>query len=663
MSVLNSNEMFINMKSIPSEDSSEYEAFALAEWEKVDKGIDIWGVHISGWLYWHLNHWKLSKDGARGERLVTNPLLRDNEWMIAEGLERGEKEKGIVTIFGARQIAKTSFSASYSARKGTIIANSQNLIIGASKPDLTNITNDIDFGLLNVTSMFKFPRITRDWKSGEVYLGVKSKSGDSHVHSMFRVRNTEGGRRTEVVAGSRPSSALIDEAGKGRFRDVLTALLPGMMGDFGLRAPVIITGTGGDFEEGKDAEILFFNPEDNNVVTYVDEITQTKTGLFMPGYLRSDFKDESNLGEFLGREEKELKKIKMMVSNKEKAITALKEERKKLARGTDPSALLKWTMYYPLEVSEIFLTETSNVFPKDLLLEQKSWLAAGNGPHCDYVELYTTSNNEIKHKFTDKRPILRYPHNAAKDNIEGVVQIWEYPIHDSVPGLYIAATDPYKQDQAKYSDSVGSTYIFKRIYDPINDKFQNMIVAAYHGRPKKIETWYDITKNLLKFYSCKTVCENDDRGFKQHCKDINQAHVYLVPQVQQIIDGVHPNSQVQREYGIHSTPELTNYFNTSIVEYIQRTLKTVQIEEEEVEVLGVRKIIDPMLIEELLKYDGKRNADRVRTFGIVLAYAKSLDRHPISTTKDNRWNPMESTKKIVNGPFRKGINPFAIYYK
>lgn len=661
MSIINSNEMYRNMKAIPSEDSSEYEAFALEEWRKVRDGINIGGVHISGWLYWHLNHWKLQKDTQSGERITGNPDLRDNEWMIAEALKRGEDEKKIVCIFGARQISKTSFASSYLTRKGTIITNSQNLIIGASKPDLTNITNDIDFGMLNITPMFRMYRITRDWKSGEVYIGVKSKIGDNQVHSMFRVRNTEGGRNTEVAAGARPSSAVIDEAGKGKFSAVLSALLPGMMGEFGLRAPVIVTGTGGDFEEGRDAEMMFFNPDSNNIVDYVDEITKTKTGLFMPGWLKSSFKKESNLAAYLGIESEELAKVEMKVSDKELAIKTLREERKTLSKDPDPSKLLKATMYFPLETSEIFLTETGNIFPKELLLEQKSWLAAGNAPPCDYVELYTDSDNIIRHKFTDKKPILNYPHNQGSDNIDGVIQIWEFPIHDSIPGLYIAATDPYKQEGAKYSDSVGSTYIFKRIYNPMSDKFQNIIVAAYHGRPRRMQTWYDNTMMLLKFYSAKTVCENEDRGFIQHCKDKNQAHVYLVPQVQQVIDGVHPNSTVQREYGIHATPELVNYFNTSIVQYMQDTLKTEKVEGESIETLGVRRIIDPLLIEELLKYDGKKNADRVRAFGIVLSYAKSLDRSPISNKiKDNRWEPMK-TNNITNNknPFRRGINPFS----
>lgn len=658
MNIITSNEFYINMKVVPSEDSSEYEAFALEEWKKVKEGVWINGVYISGWLYWHLNHWKIQVDSEDGERPTVTPYLRDNEWMIAEGIERAEKEKLILAIMGSRQIAKTTFSSSYLARKATIIKNSQNLIIGASKPDLTNITNDIDFGLQNVTNMFRIPRITRDWKTGEVYLGVKSKEGDNKVHSMFRIRNTEDGRNTEVAAGARLSSALIDEAGKGDFAKVLAALLPGLRGEFGLRAPVLITGTGGDMEKSRDAETMFFNPESNDLVEYINEKTGKRTGLFMPGWLRQDFKVKSNLAEYLGKTDcPELEKIPIKVTDKDRAISTIKEERKKLAKDPDSSKLLKAMMYYPLEVEEVFLSESNNIFPKELLLEQKSFLL-NHAPHCDYIELYRDSNNIVKHKFTDKKPVLNFP-NLEKDNIEGVIQIWEMPLSNAPDGIYFGATDPYKTDVAKSSNSLGCTYIFKRHYDIMSDKFQNMIVAAYTGRPKKMQTWYDNTKNLLEFYNAKTLCENMDYGFIQHCIDTNTAHKYLLPQPKFLYE-VHQNSTVNRTYGIHMTEGIKSYIFGCVLRYIETVLKTEKDEEGNTkEVLGIRKIIDPLLIEEMIKYEPGINVDRLVTFGLLLAYAQSLDKVPLRSEKDTRYKELEKPYVRNNrNPFNKYTNPF-----
>lgn len=648
------------MKRIPSEDSSEYEAFGLEEWRKVRDGVTIGGVYISGWLYWHINHWKIQIDGPDNTRPTVTPPLRDNEWMIAEALERAEKDKQMLCMLGCRQSGKTTYSSSYLGRKGTIIVNSQNLIIGASRPDLANITNDLDFGLQNVTPFFRIPRITRDWKSPEVLLGVKTKEGDNQIHSMFRIRNTEGGINTEVTAGARASSALIDEIGKGKITGVIEALKPALRGKDGWRAPILLTGTGGDMEKGKDAEIMFFNPESNDCVDYIDEVTGKKTGLFMPGWLRMDFKQDSTLGDYLGSNSRLLKKIPMMVSNKELAIETLKKERLIASKDPDPSKLIKRIMYDPLAIDEIFLTENFNIFPKDLLLEQKELLAT-NPPPVDNVELYRDSDNRIRHKFSDKKAIRNFP-IQQEDNKEGVIQIWEMPL-DQVPnGIYIAATDPYKQSQAEYSDSVGSTYIFKRTYDIANDRMQNSIVAAYHGRPKRIQTWYENTKMLLEFYNAKTLCENMDYGFIQHLIDKNEASQRLVKTPKFLWD-IHPNTTVgdKREYGIHMTKEIKNYLHISILEYITAVVKTEKDDEtgETRDVLGVRKIPDIMLIEELLKFGPDINADRIVSFGLVVGYSKSLDRIPLRSQKDTRLiEASRPYKKNIKSPFGGAPNPF-----
>lgn len=633
--VSSSKELYINMKRVPSPDSEEYEAFVLSEYDKVINGLTINGVYISGWLYWHINHWKIMGDAEDNSRPMITPELRDNEWIIAEGLEEAKRRKLALCVVGLRQMGKTVFASSYSARIATIVENSQNIIVGGSTPDLNNITQSIDYGLLNVTEFFRLPRITRDWSKSEVFLGAKSRIGDNVKHSSFRIRNIEGGKNTEAVAGATTSSIIFDEIGKGDFARAWESAKPSLLGKYGWRALPILTGTGGAFDKGKDAENMFFNPESNKIVEFLDEETNRKTGLFMPGWLRTDCKNKTNLAEYLGVESKALKKIAIDVSDKERATQLIKEERTLLAKDPDSSKLLKNIMYYPLNAEEAFLSESGNIFPKELLIEQKNWLQRNPIP-TNYVELYLDSDNVVKHKFTEKKPIFHYP-SRPSDNREGVVQIWEFPIANPPNGLYIGATDPYKQPMAAYSDSVGSTYIFKRIYNPMNDKFQNIIVASYQGRPKKLETWYENTKLLLKFYNCKTLCENEDRGFIQHCLDKNESHIYLIPEAKQIIQGVHANSTVNRGFGIHATPALINYFNTSIVEYMQEVLKTETENDEIVETLGVRRIIDPLLLEEMIKYDGKMNADRVRSYGILLAYAKTLDRVPIrSQQNDNR---------------------------
>jgi len=68
------------------------------------------GVQISGWLYWHINHWYIridkKEDNGNVTRITSLPHLRDNEWIRAEALEECRKQqKGYMEI-GLRQGGK-----------------------------------------------------------------------------------------------------------------------------------------------------------------------------------------------------------------------------------------------------------------------------------------------------------------------------------------------------------------------------------------------------------------------------------------------------------------------------------------------------------------------------------------------------------------------------
>lgn len=210
----------MNQDEIPWEKTDPgYSAFWENEKEKVKNGIEIDGYKFSGWLYWHINHWKLTTDDLTNPDDINadintiTPDLRDNELILNDALVEAEtKRKGLV-IMGLRQMGKTSMEASYGGRSGIIFKNSQNLIMGTNSDDLNNITQNIDFGLLNCTPYFRIPRISRDWNSERVLLGVKTKSGDNIIHSTYVIRNTGGGKKTEKGAGvSNLKCNLWDEA-------------------------------------------------------------------------------------------------------------------------------------------------------------------------------------------------------------------------------------------------------------------------------------------------------------------------------------------------------------------------------------------------------------------------------------------------------------------
>jgi hypothetical protein len=662
---LDSPEFFVNVKSVPDKESSEYVAFWEAEDKKITEGITINGFHFSPFIYWHLNYWSIYVDtmiGNRQVRKLDRPQLWDTYLAVDETIHKAENhiegKKGVVMV-GSRRISKSVLTSSYITHKSVTQKGSDNLISALNGPDLKIITEYVDLGLRNLPEYFKFPRIEDDWKR-QVTLGYKDKQNVRHEWSKFHIRNFDEGNNTEAAAGLTLSSFLLEEGGKGKILNCLAATTPCFDSPFGWRCSPFVIGTSGDMTKAGDLEELFNNPEAYNFLSVESTESGKSYGLFIPGTKSLKVpKEPKSLGLYLEKDSpSELDNVTIWVSDEVKGRELILKSREQIKKSSGLEAYLKEIMYYPLTHEECFLELSQNIFPVDLLQEQLQKITAADA-NPDYVELVQKADGTITHKFTEKKPVQTFP-TKPTDNLEGVVQIWEYPINGAPYGLYTAGTDPYKQSQAKYSTSLGSTYIYKRVHDIAGEGWQNIVVAAYTGRPRKIEQWYELTKMLLKYYNAKTLCENMDMGFIQHCIEKNESAFHL-ERTPSFLNDIHPSSAVNREYGIHMTSDIKDYLNSLIIEYITEVIDRDVDKEGNVikERLGVTRILDPLLLKELIKFTPKLNVDRVISFGLTLAMAKSLNGKSIvvSSTEDARMQDYFKTSKSKQ-LFRTTRNPF-----
>ena len=663
--MLTSSEFFINMKSVPDKESGEYSSFWEAEDKKITDGVTINGFYFSPFIYWHLNYWSIYVDtvvNKRAVRKLDRPQLWDTYLAVDETIQKAENheegKKGVVMV-GSRRISKSVLTSSYITHKAVTQKGSDNLISALNGPDLKIITEYVDLGLRNLPEYFKFPRIEDDWKR-QVTLGYKDKQNARHEWSKFHVRNFDEGNNTEAAAGLTLSSFLLEEGGKGKILNCLAATTPCFDSPFGWRCSPFVIGTSGDMTKAGDLEELFNNPEAYNFLAVETNESGKSYGLFIPGTKSLKVpKTPTPLGLHLEKaDESELDNITIWLSDEEKGKELILKSREQIKKSSGLEAYLKEIMYYPLTHEECFLELSQNIFPVDLLQEQLQKITALDA-NPDYVELFYKADNTVGHKFTDKKPVQSFP-SKPTENLEGVIQIWEYPIANAPYGLYTAGTDPYKQSQAKYSTSLGSTYIYKRVHDIAGEGWSNIVVATYTGRPKKIEQWYETTKLLLKYFNAKSLCENMDMGFIQHCIEKNEAPFFL-ERTPSFLNDIHPSSAVNREYGIHMTSDIKDYLNSLIIEYITEVID-VEVDAEGAvikERLGVTRILDPLLLRELLKFTPKLNVDRVISFGLTLAMAKSMNGKSIivSSTEDARMKDyFKSTKN--RQLFRTSRNPF-----
>ena len=624
------SDWFLNQKRIPDKESEEYDMFFEFHKELCTNGAMMNGVYINPFLYWHLNIWHTEVDvmDERGRiaQKYSNPLLRDNEWLVTNEIDRAHAEKKGLVILGIRRFAKSVIEASYIGWGATFDENSQNIIAGLNAPDIKLITDKIDKGLNFLPEAWRWQRIEDNWKN-QVTLGIKTKSGERIPFSQILIRNLDEGNNEEAIAGTKPRKLIIDEIGKGSFLRGLQAATPGFTTPFGWGCSPILTGTGGDMKKFMDAKSLMFDVNNFNFLEYNNQKDENRIhGLFISAKYRMEAKEESTLGAYLNEpKSSDLYNVPMLVSNEEKAIQITNDNLEKLKKAGDRIAYLKEKMYYPQEVDDIFLNEDTNIFDIEAAKRQKIRLLQQERTGTPVV-LYS-EDGTIKHEFTDKQPITNFPLKNS-DQKDAPVIIYEFPIENPPYGLYVAGVDPYRQGKSEYSSSLGSVYIYKRMHDITGEKYQDMFVASYCARPDKKETWEEQARYLIKYFNARTLVENDEISFIEYMKSKGDAH-YLERQPQWLMEVV-PNTTVRREYGIHrSSEKIRNYLHSCLKNYMEEVIYTEKDEEGNVtkELQGVGKIFDPVLLEEIIQYNDSGNFDRI--IAAELAIAQALKMNPI----------------------------------
>ena len=621
-------DWFINQGRLPDRDSAEYRSFFDFHKELCLNGCMMNGTYINPFLYWHLNVWHTEVDvvDERGRiyQKYANPLLRDNEWIVTNEIDRAQQEKKGLVILGIRRFAKSVLEASYIGWGATFDENSQNVIAGLNAPDIKLITDKLDKGLNFLPEAWRWQRVEDNWKN-QVTLGIKTRGGERIPFSQILIRNLDEGNNEEAIAGTKPRKLIIDEIGKGNFLRGFQAAVPGFTTPFGWGCSPLLTGTGGDMKKFMDAKSLMFDADNFNFLAYNNEKDEKRVhGLFISYKYRMEAKEDSTLGEFLGQPEgSDLHNVKMLVSNEDKALEITTSNLERLKKAGDRVAYLKEKMYYPLEVDDIFLNEDTNIFDIEAAKRQKGRLLNQGRTGIPVVLFH--DGEKISHEFTDKQPITNFPLKNS-DLKDAPVVIYEFPVESPPYGLYVAGVDPYRQGQAAYSTSLGSVYVYKRMHDITGEKYQDMFVASYCARPDKKDTWEEQARLLIKYYNARTLCENDDISFIEYMKAKGDAH-YLEKQPDWLKEVV-PGTTVKRDYGVHrSSEKIRDYLHNCLKKYMEEVVYTEKDEDGNIvkEVQGVSKIFDPVLLEEIIQYNDQGNFDRIIAAELAIAQALKMD--------------------------------------
>jgi hypothetical protein len=601
-------------------------------------------VFISGWLYWHTVYWKIKKNKTLNNRsfpVIETPDLRDIDWEAANNFERALNEGKFIELVGSRGFGKSVWQSSRAGYHYTLMDNSQVVISAGNSGDIKVVTDKIEEGLTNIHPVLAKRRLRNDW-SREVRAGFKNQDKTISKHSsnsQILIRNYEDGNKTMAANGTRPIFHVIDEIGKisnfiscvkdsdGCWWDAQGSSKPSCL--------PVFTGTGGDMEVGKEAGEMFFSPTGFNLLEFDDEWeNHGKIGWFMPvTKARLEFKFPAKLSDYLKISHPDIDHITILVSDEKACLEKFVAPRRAAAeKAGNPKALLKEKAYWPIKPSESFLVLSSNDFNVDAAKAQQNRLrdrGTGGVP----VKIFHDGEKLIHEVDMSLQPVTEFP--VKTQNPDGCIIIYEFPIPDPPFGLYVAGIDPYKQDRAKYSDSLGACYVYKRVHDIASEKYQDIIVAQYVGRPNLINTWNENTRNLIKYYNAYALCENEDKGFIDYMI-LKGDGLYLADQPEWIKDVV-KSSSVERNKGVHATPAIKAHCRGLLKSYLDEVYYTERDEDGLVvaEYTGVTKVFDPMLLEEVIHFNAKTgNYDRIVAAGLAIAMSRHLD--PVIRVSDTK---------------------------
>lgn len=137
----------------------------------------------------------------------------------------------------------TAIMSSYLARNATMTYNLTHNVIGASKEDLAQMTEYLEFGLDNLPPFLKINRTGNDWTK-EVILGNSTVRNERDIHARIRIVNIDSGKSGAALkpAGGTPYTTIYDEVGKFPFLGPYLAGQPSHMMHGKMRGMILASG-------------------------------------------------------------------------------------------------------------------------------------------------------------------------------------------------------------------------------------------------------------------------------------------------------------------------------------------------------------------------------------------------------------------------------------
>lgn len=613
--------------------TKEYYSFWDREIDRCINGYEVDDVRITGHHYFYLNYCPIPVVDINDEEDVvtkvnTFPRFWDTDYYYFHALDKARKLGKHLIVIKARGKGYSHKNSAILARDFHLKKNYKSYALAFEKEFL------IKDGLLSKTwEKIDFIGDNTAWTQPRLI------DQDMHKSAGYRVKIAGNyitrGRKNEIIGvslkndpnkarGKRGGTILWEEGGK----------FPGLFTAFDIARPsveegkfatgiMIVFGTGGTNEgEYESLEKLFYNPEANNCMVFDniwdDGATGNTCGFFVPAFDGYEgFIDVNGNSDYEGAK---------------KYINEQRELKKKGA--SDSRGYNQFVAEFPFTPREATLKSDGNLFPiKELQVQLDNVLATGRHNALSCGILFENYDGKISFKPThDVNALFEYP--VPKEvNTDGCITILEAPFKDrsgNIPqGLYYIGHDPYAHDQT-VGTSLGATYVFK-MTNNFSPTYNDCIVAGYVGRPSTQDEYNKNLFHLAEYYGCKIGFENDRGDVIGYGKRHKMLH-YLAEEFRMLDKRELQSRTVKRAYGMHMTVNRKSQGEIYIRDWLNTKISNY---EDGTERLMLHTIVDPALLQELIKFNHDGNFDRVMAVMIGMYHMKELYNSNVAPKEDS----------------------------
>jgi hypothetical protein len=622
--------------------SRDYKDFWDEEERRCQNGYSVGDLWIPGRHYFYLNHTpilkvpdadisKLLKESAdyRGnisgitmQRVLEFPRFWevDYEWYNYKYIAwHGGEFMGVKSRPATHLVCAKSRGAGFSYKEAsdgiynyTFIPESKSYYFAGLEQYL-----NVD-GILNkADSMINFINEKNpEWKQNR----MKSGTVMHQVASYLDAEGNTKGNKSEIIGvpindpdktrGKRGIKIVFEEAGSFKNLKKALSVCIGSINDGGITVGQIsLFGTGG--EEGPDIEGLeeiFDSPEAYGMLAFPniweEGMESSSCGYFVPCYRANNlFIDSEGNAEIAAAVKHELK------------------EREVKKKAKDPKELDRRQAEYPIYPSEVFKRFTVNPFKGNEIKAHIMNIQTNSAIQSmiRYGRFMRTEDkglvfvNETREQ---ANPIIKYPHEnkQAKEGhagLEGCVTIYARPYLDAkgkVPkDMYFTVFDPYYKEESEDLTSLFAVYVFKQ-YNNIDSIDEGLPVASYIGRPEDLDTAYEHLFNLAEYYNSTVQGEIAGGGMGVLDYATRNKLLHLCEYEPEMLQIKEISNNKNRAYFMNMATEKKRMGLTYLIDW-HKAIRSVN--EKGNPILNIHRIYDIGLLEEMRKFDGKRNADRI----------------------------------------------------